>query len=160
MILQPTLNKVGSLIDDFSDDDWVDEPLLHRASYEFAMTQGGVIVKEFMKNQKIKSSAKKIKNTINHGVAVGVATEGANIAYAQLASILSKLFNVSEDKLKNPFNKELITLTALAMSHLGVTIYDEISHADKITKGIEFALKGWDEGFRKKIRILAMMKAF
>lgn len=28
------------------------------------------------------------------------------------------------------------------MSHLGVTIYDEISHADKITKGIEFALEG------------------
>jgi hypothetical protein len=48
MILQPTLNKIGSL-PEYDEDTWLNEPLLHRASYDFAINQGGIIIQDFIK---------------------------------------------------------------------------------------------------------------
>ena len=90
----------------------------------------------------LKSSGNKMKGHIKHGMAVGAATEGASYAYQQVANVLRTQFGVSEESLNDPIKRELITFAALAVTHMGATVFDEVPGMDKVTKGCELAIEG------------------
>lgn len=90
----------------------------------------------------LKSSGNKMKGHIKHGMAVGAATEGASYAYQQVAHVLKTQFGVSDEALNDPLKRELITFAALAVTHMGATVFDEVPGMDKVTKGCELALEG------------------
>lgn len=90
----------------------------------------------------LKTSGHKMKDHIKHGMAVGAATEGASYAYQQVAHVLKTQFGVSDEALNDPLKRELITFAALAVTHMGATVFDEVPGMDKVTKGCELALEG------------------
>jgi hypothetical protein len=90
----------------------------------------------------LKLSGNKMKGHIKHGMAVGAATEGASYAYQQVAHVLKTQFGVSDEALNDPFKRELITFAALAVTHMGATVFDEVPGMDKVTKGCELAIEG------------------
>jgi len=90
----------------------------------------------------LKSSGRKMKGHVQHGMAIGAATEGANYAYQQVAHVLKTQFGVSDETLNDPLKREFITFAALAVTHMGATIFDEVPGMDKVTEGCELAIEG------------------
>lgn len=84
------------------------------------------------KKDKAKKSLGVVKDATNQGVKIGVATEGANIAYDSVKNMLVNVLGISPKALESKVNQELIMMTALAMTHLAAEIYSDKVNAGKI----------------------------
>jgi hypothetical protein len=84
------------------------------------------------KKDKAKKSLGIVKDATKQGVKIGVATEGANIAYDSVKNMLVNVLGISPKALESKVNQELIMMTALAMTHLAAEIYSDKVNAGKI----------------------------
>lgn len=84
------------------------------------------------KKDKAKKSLGVVRDATKQGVKIGVATEGANIAYDSVKNMLINVLGISPKALESKVNQELIMMTALAMTHLAAEIYSDKVDAEKI----------------------------
>lgn len=140
MIKEPMIPE--SILIARKDDDWVKKESKEMYSATYNPDYLNLILPEETKKDKAKKSLGVVKDATKQGIRIGVATEGANIAYDSVKNMLVNVLGISPKALESKVNQELIMMTALAMTHLAAEIYSDKVNSEKIQELCGLVMEG------------------